>query len=37
MNKNSEYLDHLGSSLNAKDMCEKVVEAIKEDKKPKFN
>lgn len=37
MNKNDEYLEHLGSSLNAKDMCDKITEAIKEDKKPKFN
>ncbi len=36
MDRNGEYLDHLASSMNAKDLAERVSEAIKQDMKPKI-
>ena len=36
MNKDDEYIEHLGSSMNAKDMCDKIIEAIEDDMQPKF-
>lgn len=36
MNGDNEYLDHLGSSLNARDLSEKIDTAIKRDLLPKY-
>ena len=36
MNGENEYIDHLGSSLNAKDLGIKVIEGIQKDVKEKM-